>query len=241
MAMARLVVVAKCAACALGNISAQRSEWSDEVSAAGAIPLLIALLQEGPSSLAAGDAANCLGNVANRYENQEAIREGGGLQPLVPLLQLGSGNESALLAARAVFAVCEGPNVANCEVMRAAGAIPPLTELLKESKGNSHLASVASNALLALADASQSNIDEIRKAGGINALVMCLDDVKDADPVSLTGGLWAKLLHPTDDVANENMLRVAAEARAAREAGLDEDELKKRKVEEEKKKKASGR
>ena len=65
------------------------SEYKVSIAAAGAIPLLVALLQNG-SDMVKVKAVGALGNLAYNNYNKVSIAEAGAIPPLVALLQNGT-------------------------------------------------------------------------------------------------------------------------------------------------------
>lgn len=224
---------AKFAACALGNITSHRLEWSSLVSASGAVAILVNKIQEhGPDAEFVCDAANALGNLAwGSRENREALRKAGGVEALVGLLALGPTSEAALLAARAV-ANAARDNHRNCAAFVEANAIPLLVNLLApglsedfhlgastdaqidgQAYGNmGMLTRCAADACYALASDKPEYAQAFRDAGGVTALVALLKEAEDInvssedDPLSATSKLWGLLLDPADMAANISLM-----------------------------------
>jgi len=108
---------------------------------------------------------------ANNQTNQDAIREAGGLAPLVELLGAGAESMAAQKAAGALANLAS--NSTNKDAIRTVGGIPRLVELLRagaRSRGPYEAAQHAAAVLANLAS-NATNKDAIREAGGIDALV----------------------------------------------------------------------
>ena len=94
----------------------------EAIREAGAIPPLIELLREGPSSAAATRAAGALSNLAHaNAANAAAIRDAGGVEALVALLGGGAESAGAASAAGALRNLAHG-SAASRGAIRAAGA-----------------------------------------------------------------------------------------------------------------------
>ncbi len=100
------------------------------VRAAGALPLLIALVMQSPHAPAVAPAARALRSLAaDSDEARDAIREGGGIAPLVQLLSAGPTADVTAAAAGALRNLARN-NDANRDALREAGGIAPLVALL---------------------------------------------------------------------------------------------------------------
>ena len=119
----------------------------------GGIKVVVALLDAGVA--AAESAAGALWNLSNAT-NEDAIREAGGIPPLVALLGA-ADSEAAGEAAGALMSL--SVNVTNMDAIREAGGIAPLVALLGAG-ADSEAAGNAAGALMNLAD-NATNEDTI--------------------------------------------------------------------------------
>ena len=149
-------------------------QWEGMRKAYKKVALLNACLKEGAQSLAAQDAARALRNMANdNVANKDAIREAGGVAPLVELLKAGAQSKAAEYAAGALCNMAIG-NAANKDAIREAGGVAPLVELLKagaQSKAAEHAAGALQPNMTCN---NAANRDAICMAGGVAPLVELL-------------------------------------------------------------------
>lgn len=141
-------------------------EHQKQITVAGAIPAVVALLQSATAAVQ-DTAAGILGNLAiQNPANQAAIVAAGALPPLVALLLKGTSPAKE----QACFALwnlaCQNPD--NQVAIEQAAAIKPLVTLL--SKGSASLQEEAAGALMNLA-AHPDNKRAIASAGAIEPLV----------------------------------------------------------------------
>ena len=145
---------------------------ADHVRALGGIEPVVALLsraRNNPDADFGRFAAAALANLTLHNEiNQNEIREAGGLQPLVMLLQEGSSSQAARNAAVALANLTDG-NEVNQATIRILGAIPLLCGLIVQDNNHSMIVKGAAWALLILAD-DPANQNEIRDTGAIPLL-----------------------------------------------------------------------
>ena len=165
------------AAWALCNLSAL-GENKITIRELGGIPLLVALLADGPESVVAERASAALCELSVDAEaNRKAIREAGGIPLLVALL---AGGPESVVAERAAGALdMLSFDEANRGAIREAGGIPLLVALLAGGP-ESEVVERAAGALnmLSLEDA---NCNAIREAGGIPLLVALLAGGPESD------------------------------------------------------------
>ena len=176
---------ARLAAGALRNLAADSPENKDLIRRLGGVPPLVRMLTtprvlmlttaetaaatftstacEQAGALGAQQAAGALANLAsNTTAEQDAIREAGGIPPLVALLHGGEGAAAAQHAAGALWNLAAG-NTTNQDVIREAGGIPPLIALLRPG-APVEAAQQAAGALRNLAASNASNKEAIRGA-----------------------------------------------------------------------------
>ena len=126
-------------------------------------------------------AARALADLAREPANQDAIREAGGVDPLVALVREGTP-EQQKWAAWALGNLANG-NAANQDAIRAAGGVHALVWLVR--KGVPIQQEWAAPALLSLAFGSAANQDAIRAAGGLSSVFaqvekMTVEELKKA-------------------------------------------------------------
>lgn len=132
-----------------------------------------ARLPDRPSRDAAAKAAAALWSLADEcIDNKHAVRELGGIPPLVALLDAGADNLATEKATGAIAFLADECD-ANKEAFVLAGAIPPLTRLF-ETKHNPKVTLLASIAMARLAELP-GNQDAVVAAGGIRHLVSHID------------------------------------------------------------------
>ena len=178
----------------------------DAIRESGGIALLVALLtqpQQGssPSLLlqppydwleTATNAAAALRNLThNNSDNQDAIREARGVEPLIGLLSQGASSSAASRAADALGGLARNTHRANQIAIREAGGIEQLVTLL-HAQPIGEAATKAAGALKHLAFAYSVNREAIREAGGIEPLVALLELRRDIeeDVMIIAGALW---------------------------------------------------
>ena len=165
---------------------ARNSENQILIAKAGAIPPLVALLQNG-TDVAKENAAGALMFIAYRNDNNKvAIAQAGAIPPLVALLQNGTDKMQEIAAETLGYlAFCDLDNgsknkaliakgVAISASIAKAGAILPLVALLKN--GTDGTKECAVGALQALADFNDDNKVPIVSAGAIPLLVALLQN-----------------------------------------------------------------
>jgi vacuolar protein 8 len=119
-------------------------------------------------------ATSAFVNLANNVTNQDAIREAGGLAPLIGCLR----DESLGVRQNAAQALASlAANATNQDAIREAGGLAPLIGYLRD--GNSDMRHYAAGALGILA-MNTTNKDSIRGAGALPLLLSMLGD-EDAD------------------------------------------------------------
>ena len=154
----------------------------------GGIKVVVALLDAGVA--ATKSAAMTMERLSFENDtNQDAIREAGGIAPLVALLGAGSDSEAAGDAAGALRNLSE--NATNKDAIREAGGIAPLVALLGAG-ADSGAARDAAGALMNLA-VNATNKDAIREAGGIAPLVALLGAGADSDAARCAAGALRNL------------------------------------------------
>lgn len=175
---------AETAARVVSNLSFGYPESRVAITEAGGIAPLVAMLAPGAEEAhgagalgfrlnteAAANAAGALGVLAASETSRDAIRQQGGIPPLVALLASGADSEAAQEAAGALCNLAHN-NDANRDAICAAGAIPRLVKLLSAGVDTS-AAAHAAGALRNLA-LDAANLAAIREAGGIPRLVSLL-------------------------------------------------------------------
>jgi hypothetical protein len=143
---------------------ARNAENASSIAAAGAIPLLVQLLDpgDGPPALMQGTAAQTLGYLAVNAEDAVTIVDAGAVPLLVQLLkpgprvdvqQVATGalahlGTNAEVAQRSAVEALSGlaANAENAVTIASSGAIPPLAQLLR----NNATKDVAARALEAI-------------------------------------------------------------------------------------------
>jgi hypothetical protein len=138
-------------------------------------------------------------NLSVNATNEDAIREAGGIAPLVVLLGAGADSEAAGNAAGALMNLAV--NATNKDVIREAGGIAPLVALLGAG-ADSEAAGNAAGALMNLASNS-TNKDAIREAGGIAPLVALLGAGADSEAAGNAAGA---LMNLADNATNEDAI-----------------------------------
>ena len=138
------------------------------------LPLAAAALSAGRLTPRRSTATDCIGRgakltsknlntiwslAANNVINQDAIREAGGIPPLVALLAAGADNEAAMNAAGALRNLAAG-TVALENAVLEAGAIPRLvTQLHINHEGSVRAQHLAASVLYHLAEGSKANVE----------------------------------------------------------------------------------
>ena len=191
----------------LAHSSANR----DAIREAGGVSLLVNLLTEPSDGTpvvvaarmagtpvaydwieTATNAAAALRNLThNNASNQDAIREAGGVAPLIRLLGQGAASNAASRAADALGGLARNTHRANQIAIREHGGIEQLVALLtQEPIGEA--ATKAAGALKHLAFAYSANREAIRDAGGIDPLVALLELRREVeeDVMIIAGALW---------------------------------------------------
>ena len=138
----------------------------EHVEAAGEYRALAAMLHLQEAT--AAKAAKALAELSkNHPESVVAVREAGGIPPLVALLAAGApSSEAAKNAAVALFFLAD--NKPNQNAIREAGGIPPLVKLFAAG------ASFGAKTLQKLASTNIANKVAIRQEGGIHLAVRLL-------------------------------------------------------------------
>mmetsp|Transcript_9101 Transcript_9101/g.23273 ORF Transcript_9101/g.23273 Transcript_9101/m.23273 type:complete len:266 (+) Transcript_9101:271-1068(+) len=148
---------------------------------AGAVPLLVAMLQRGLSEAEVGLRA-IINMVCNNHECKEAVRGAGGVPHLVTLTNVPPDHGITRWAVWAVGALASN-NPENQDAVRRHGGIKPLVRLLSPSTP-SDVASEAAISLLTLSFNWPANQDAVRAEGGVAALVGLLGE-GNADETTL--------------------------------------------------------
>ena len=143
---------------------AQNAENLVAVTSAGAMPLLVELLQSGGEG--ARCAAGALVYLAWNRDNKVAIAAAGGIVPLVEVVRRGCAGAKRE-AAMALGNLASG-NDDNEVAIAAAGAIAPLVDLLQSGGGGAKVAAAFALGILACNDDNQV---AIAAAGAIAPLV----------------------------------------------------------------------
>lgn len=167
---------------AIANLSHQNHKAQSAIHAAGAIPLLLKLLESGKAQIS---AANALGMVMSpgpepndsppdltpaNAETQQAVAAGGAIPPLLSLLN-GMNVLGQVHAASALSNIAR-ENEANQNQIVAAGGIPTLLELL--SSRSPEAQAQGASALAQIARFNRENQGKIANAGALPQLVALL-------------------------------------------------------------------
>lgn len=160
---------------AIANLSCQNLRAQGIIAGAGAIPLLLRLLDCGKAQIS---AANALGQLmspgpepsnlppditpANR-STQDAISEGGAIPPLLSLLN-GMNAQGKVHAAAALSYIARGNESTQNQIVHAGG-ISTLLDLL--SARSAHAQAQGASALGQIARFNRENQDRIANAGGM--------------------------------------------------------------------------
>ena len=167
---------------AIANLSCQNHKAQKVIHGAGAIPLLLKLLESGKAQISAANALSQLMSpgpepsndppdlTPANAETQEAIASGGAIAPLLSLLN-GMNILGQVHAAAALSNIARG-NEANQNQIVAAGGIPTLLELL--SSRSAQAQAQGASALAQIARFNRENQDKIATAGGMSLLVALL-------------------------------------------------------------------
>lgn len=143
------------------------------IIAAGALPLLVALLQSDKSAVqeAAAHALRSLaiGSVSNDEQNKEAIIAAGAVPLLVALLRPYQP-EVQRRATQALEGLAEGSQLSRDAII-AAGALPCLVALLRSDHPEANVPYTAAATLKRIAEGSQHNKNAIIAAGAMPLLV----------------------------------------------------------------------
>lgn len=141
-------------------------EAQDFFASAGAVPLLLGMLQNGRTAQVA--AAHALSKVAAYHEaNQSAIAREGGLPKLLALLHGGS-IDAETQAAGALAELARG-HLENQEAVARAGGIGPLLALLGSTQPAARAR--AAHALALLSRFNHDNQAHVTRANGVPTLV----------------------------------------------------------------------
>lgn len=167
------------AAGALASIAYRSRPRKDIITAAGAIPVLVNLLQEDAIPKGKVQACRALWILADNYlANQTAIREAGAIPLLAKLVRRERDEDILVQAAWAISRLAVNCRE-NQEMMGAGDIIPSLVRLLKEyaSRWNDHERGVMRELVLektalALGDIAPSNQEKIAgEEGAVECLV----------------------------------------------------------------------
>ena len=162
------------AAGALLCLSAGQPEIQKDISSAGAIKLIVALLDEH-DELARKKAAGAIAALSGESSaNQDAVAQYGGIDKIVGLLGNAVSSKVNAELAAALAALCNG-NQSNQEGVRTAGGIAPLVGLLQVGEGTeTATVEAAAMALWTLATNCPECQVAVAEAEGIPPLVAVL-------------------------------------------------------------------
>eukprot|EP00192_Tetraselmis_astigmatica_P020972 CAMPEP_0117667308 /NCGR_PEP_ID=MMETSP0804-20121206/10885_1 /TAXON_ID=1074897 /ORGANISM="Tetraselmis astigmatica, Strain CCMP880" /LENGTH=276 /DNA_ID=CAMNT_0005475001 /DNA_START=59 /DNA_END=890 /DNA_ORIENTATION=+ len=188
----------------LEKLSSEHHEIQNLFREAGAIRYLVIMLGLTLQEAEMGVRA-IINLVCNNHENKEAVREEGGIPPLVTLTHLKHDNPITRWAVWATGALASN-NPTNQDAIRAHGGIPPMVKLLVR-KVDDQVATEAAIALVNLAYNNMDNQDAIREAGGVHSMVQLLKDGRSQEATVQT--LWSLNCLVVDNVANKETIREA--------------------------------
>ena len=110
--------------------------------------------------------------MGTNLDNQDAIREAGGIPLLVSLLPYGPDSKHTGDVVSALRSLTH-ENSSNCDALREAGGVPWMVSMLQT--GPSHPAATDAAATLThIAAENSANQDAVREAGGIRPLIALL-------------------------------------------------------------------
>ena len=163
------------AALAIANLSSASGEAQVALAAAGAVPLLIAMLQGGKVQMPAAAALAKLaaGNAAVRG----LIAREEGLAPLLALLN-GVHVPAQVQAAAAIAELARDDPPSQVAVAKAGG-IRPLVAMLQSR--NVHAQSYGASALAQVAARNRANQDVVARVGGMQAALNLLPPGNESD------------------------------------------------------------
>ena len=174
---------------------------SQNITQAGAIEPLVALLAGGVTCQAAEKAADALYNLSgNESESfSEAIAACGGIPPLVALL---AGGAESQAAEHAAATLC---NLSNCSESRSeaivtCGGITPLVALLA---GNEDAARVSAGTLVNILEAPESSLEAIVASGAIKPLVALLSRGSASQAAEWAASALCLIAKRSDDLATQ--------------------------------------
>ena len=174
---------------------------SQNITQAGAIEPLVALLAGGVTCKAAEKAAAALHNLSgNESESfSEAIAACGGIPPLVALLAGGAEPQAALHAAGALS------NLSHCSESRSeaivtCGGITPLVALLA---GNEDAARYSAGTLVNILEAPESSLEAIVASGAIKPLVALLSRGSASQAAEWAASALCLIAKRSDDLATQ--------------------------------------
>ena len=148
------------------------------------------------SALVEAGAIEELLGLALDQRNKQAVREGGGILPIVRLLpgepvdaelppgETGGTQHQAVTVVSALWSLA-AQSAANQDAIREAGGVPLLVRQLSRpgtSADAPDLAGHVAGALWSLASNNTSNQHAVREAGGVGALIALLESAASASP-----------------------------------------------------------
>jgi len=159
---------------------ASSKETLASIRSAGALPILISMLDESSPSLALG-ALEVLRPLARDSEMKVLLREAGAFKHLVKLIQAAARpgadvNFQVTAAAEAALAVVKNlaASIANQDALRSVGLIKALVAIIDVVPATSAAAVRAAATLSNLAVSNQANKKAIRESGALPRLVTLL-------------------------------------------------------------------
>ena len=170
---------------AIANLSAENPDAQNAIYAAGAVPLLLVLLESGKAQVSAANALAQLLTPGVGEEPkppnilpantaiQEAIANEGGIALLLSLLN-GMNTQGQVHAAAALSNLARGNKSTQDQIVKAGG-IGPLLQMLPSNVTQAQ--AQAASALAQLARFNQANQDMIAKSEGLPLLVQLLANV----------------------------------------------------------------
>lgn len=200
---------------AIANLSSNHPPAQNAFNEAGAIPLLLALLESGKAQVSAANALTHLLSPGLGVEPeppdilmanpavQEAVAAEGGIPPLLSLLN-GMNTAGKVNAAAALSNLARG-NESTQNLIVKAGGIGPLLQMLPRHAGTSvaQAQAQAASALAQLARFNRDNQDLIARAGGLPLMVTLLGGENGYDVQAMAALAVTELCR--DNLDNQTM------------------------------------
>uniref|UniRef100_A0A7S3JQ13 RING-type E3 ubiquitin transferase n=1 Tax=Aureoumbra lagunensis TaxID=44058 RepID=A0A7S3JQ13_9STRA len=160
----------------LQHIACFSMNYKVAIANAGAIPLLVKLLDDqSASDDTKADAARCLWSIAVNDQKKIAIANAGAIPLLVNLIDRDAGSIGVREAAAGALQNLAANNSDNKAAIIRAGAVPPLVRLLANSQVET-ARETAAGALQNLAKHNEDNKSVLIEAGVLPPLIATLSD-----------------------------------------------------------------